>query len=140
GSVCLFFVSSRRRHTRSKRDWSSDVCSSDLTDHVIGTIVEQRGCQNCICSSFNSRGEMRWFPCSPGSNQWHGHCITNGSDHFKIETVTSTVGINRVDEDFPDTAFFSFFYPGNGIFVGAVFAAFDHYLIARWHIGIRLCV
>src|SRR5699024_11876559 len=23
--------SSRRRHTRSKRDWSSDVCSSDLT-------------------------------------------------------------------------------------------------------------
>src|SRR5438067_484727 len=25
---CYFF-SSRRRHTRSKRDWSSDVCSSD---------------------------------------------------------------------------------------------------------------
>src|SRR6267378_4513447 len=33
-SVCLlivfFFFSSRRRHTRSLRDWSSDVCSSDL--------------------------------------------------------------------------------------------------------------
>src|SRR5437868_9219791 len=28
--TCLFFFSSRRRHTRSKRDWSSDVCSSDL--------------------------------------------------------------------------------------------------------------
>src|SRR5699024_11460658 len=28
-SLCFFF-SSRRRHTRSKRDWSSDVCSSDL--------------------------------------------------------------------------------------------------------------
>src|SRR5699024_791387 len=26
----VFFSSSRRRHTRSKRDWSSDVCSSDL--------------------------------------------------------------------------------------------------------------
>src|SRR5437868_15544546 len=25
-----FFFSSRRRHTMSKRDWSSDVCSSDL--------------------------------------------------------------------------------------------------------------
>src|SRR5699024_12025079 len=25
-----FFCSSRRRHTSSKRDWSSDVCSSDL--------------------------------------------------------------------------------------------------------------
>src|SRR5699024_11826297 len=28
--VLFFFFSSRRRHTRSKRDWSSDVCSSDL--------------------------------------------------------------------------------------------------------------
>src|SRR5207249_5292753 len=27
-----FFFSSRRRHTRSKRDWSSDVCSSDLLE------------------------------------------------------------------------------------------------------------
>src|SRR2546421_7198386 len=27
---CVFFFSSRRRHTRSDRDWSSDVCSSDL--------------------------------------------------------------------------------------------------------------
>src|SRR6266513_3782653 len=29
-SKLVFFFSSRRRHTRSKRDWSSDVCSSDL--------------------------------------------------------------------------------------------------------------
>src|SRR5690606_40843559 len=28
--VSLFFFSSRRRHTRFSRDWSSDVCSSDL--------------------------------------------------------------------------------------------------------------
>src|SRR5216683_6160031 len=28
----FFFFSSRRRHTRSDRDWSSDVCSSDLDD------------------------------------------------------------------------------------------------------------
>src|SRR5438034_7131302 len=27
-----FFFSSRRRHTRSLCDWSSDVCSSDLAD------------------------------------------------------------------------------------------------------------
>src|SRR5256884_1126023 len=32
GRVVLefFFFSSRRRHTRCSRDWSSDVCSSDL--------------------------------------------------------------------------------------------------------------
>src|SRR5687768_17635864 len=29
--VFFFFFSSRRRHTRCSRDWSSDVCSSDLT-------------------------------------------------------------------------------------------------------------
>src|SRR5690606_39898759 len=29
--VYNFFFSSRRRHTRFSRDWSSDVCSSDLT-------------------------------------------------------------------------------------------------------------
>src|SRR6266536_4173820 len=29
--VLFFFFSSRRRHTRSTRDWSSDVCSSDLS-------------------------------------------------------------------------------------------------------------
>src|SRR6266508_5128897 len=33
-SVCFFF-SSRRRHTRWPRDWSSDVCSSDLRAHSI---------------------------------------------------------------------------------------------------------
>src|SRR5699024_11920512 len=34
---CVLF-SSRRRHTRSKRDWSSDVCSSDL-GMVIGLLI-----------------------------------------------------------------------------------------------------
>src|SRR5260370_17813857 len=29
-SLSFFFFSSRRRHTRFKCDWSSDVCSSDL--------------------------------------------------------------------------------------------------------------
>src|SRR5690606_41114791 len=30
GAYLSFFFSSRRRHTRFSRDWSSDVCSSDL--------------------------------------------------------------------------------------------------------------
>src|SRR5690606_3715230 len=33
--VCFFF-SSRRRHTRFSRDWSSDVCSSDLLCRIEG--------------------------------------------------------------------------------------------------------
>src|SRR5690349_24945911 len=31
----LFFFSSRRRHTSSLRDWSSDVCSSDLYERAV---------------------------------------------------------------------------------------------------------
>src|SRR5699024_11783694 len=38
--LCIFFFfSSRRRHTRSKRDWSSDVCSSDLILLTLITIA-----------------------------------------------------------------------------------------------------
>src|SRR5699024_11584160 len=33
----------RRRHTRSKRDWSSDVCSSDLVQCVTVGVQERRG-------------------------------------------------------------------------------------------------
>src|SRR2546429_2274445 len=32
--LLVFFFSSRRRHTRCSRDWSSDVCSSDLAVRV----------------------------------------------------------------------------------------------------------
>src|SRR5699024_11493973 len=54
--------SSRRRHTRSKRDWSSDVCSSDLktivTDRVFGKEVylpmndQGDGAINLLTSSY----------------------------------------------------------------------------------------
>src|SRR4030066_726647 len=49
--ICiLFFFSSRRRHTRFKCDWSSDVCSSDLLlllcrDPSLGCI----GSCLCLC-------------------------------------------------------------------------------------------
>src|SRR5207248_6920247 len=35
-----FFFSSRRRHTRSYGDWSSDVCSSDLVSETVPQPVE----------------------------------------------------------------------------------------------------
>src|SRR5207249_7059315 len=38
----LFFFSSRRRHTRSKRDWSSDVCSSDLHPQILIRLIERQ--------------------------------------------------------------------------------------------------
>src|SRR5271166_5037026 len=37
-TVTWFFFSSRRRHTRWPRDWSSDVCSSDLLTFEFTTL------------------------------------------------------------------------------------------------------
>src|SRR2546429_689767 len=52
-TTVLFFFSSRRRHTRCSRDWSSDVCSSDL---LAGT---GRGAGNgCGCGA---RRLARWL-------------------------------------------------------------------------------
>src|SRR6266511_6116863 len=42
----FFFFSSRRRHTSFSRDWSSDVCSSDLhnlNNPIVFVIIEGRG-------------------------------------------------------------------------------------------------
>src|SRR3712207_3388061 len=39
GTAYLFFFSSRRRHTRYWRDWSSDVCSSDLFTQKLKVIL-----------------------------------------------------------------------------------------------------
>src|SRR5260370_1692850 len=40
----IFFFSSRRRHTRFKCDWSSDVCSSDLSFALIRFSTSQKAC------------------------------------------------------------------------------------------------
>src|SRR3712207_8200582 len=48
--ICFFF-SSRRRHTRYWRDWSSDVCSSDL-------IEEDKGVGEIVASGFDE-GDVR---------------------------------------------------------------------------------
>src|SRR5690606_41055137 len=45
----MFFFSSRRRHTRFSRDWSSDVCSSDLG-------LADKNCTRGLISA------MAWLP------------------------------------------------------------------------------
>src|SRR5699024_12189141 len=40
GTINMHVFSSRRRHTRSKRDWSSDVCSSDLSTTPVPVVVD----------------------------------------------------------------------------------------------------
>src|SRR3712207_2028427 len=53
----FFFFSSRRRHTRYWRDWSSDVCSSDLyigTEHILlGLVRESEGVAARVLSNLD---------------------------------------------------------------------------------------
>ena len=52
--VCsvVFFFSSRRRHTRLRRDWSSDVCSSDLGG-TNPSLLEAMASNSLICARDN---------------------------------------------------------------------------------------
>src|SRR5438132_2563168 len=60
--ILLFFFSSRRRHTRSLCDWSSDVCSSDLTEGQGRTRMSTRVLQDDP-SPIGARGPG--FPSAP---------------------------------------------------------------------------
>src|SRR5216683_3572907 len=58
----VFFFSSRRRHTRSDRDWSSDVCSSDLprrAGHGLYLPVRLGRAETAVAASHGSLGEDR---------------------------------------------------------------------------------
>src|SRR2546429_5420086 len=52
--MVYFFFSSRRRHTRCSRDWSSDVCSSDLRNLLSTRRPRQRD-YGIILVYFNKR-------------------------------------------------------------------------------------
>src|SRR5699024_11257197 len=61
----LFFFSSRRRHTRSKRDWSSDVCSSDLKSLPFGSKAKITNTANgkSVTVRVNDRGPYHGNRC-----------------------------------------------------------------------------
>src|SRR3989454_11004032 len=80
----FFFFSSRRRHTRLQGDWSSDVCSSDLsstrvtsntnpaTASAISSAARERGSSSAgsLTSANSSSSESRSDRCLAGSD--HG--------------------------------------------------------------------
>src|SRR5690606_42013087 len=79
----FFFFSSRRRHTRFSRDWSSDVCSSDLVK------TRQPGKENAKVSdtiSIAAKYDPKKFAV--------GKVIAIGRSRFKIEkTQTSNESV-----------------------------------------------
>src|SRR5207249_6987631 len=71
----LFFFSSRRRHTRSKRDWSSDVCSSDLCGsdrghHSRREGIGRRSGSDDLQRCYAADRSHRRFRSTPGRNEY----------------------------------------------------------------------
>src|SRR5690606_39342571 len=56
-TLVVFFFSSRRRHTRFSRDWSSDVCSSDLRDLALAEFT--LATWESVCLTFFGHVETR---------------------------------------------------------------------------------
>src|SRR6266508_4839557 len=57
--MCLFFFSSRRRHTRWPRDWSSDVCSSDLIRRALGESSREDEAEESLTGSPDILGQAQ---------------------------------------------------------------------------------
>src|SRR5699024_11815932 len=68
----VFFLSSRIRHTRSKRDWSSDVCSSDLASIWIGYAwADEPRCHASIVATGTDREAVASAAESLAGQLWH---------------------------------------------------------------------
>src|SRR5690606_39800437 len=62
---CVFFFSSRRRHTRFSRDWSSDVCSSDLMDPRVENLIGSLRDTGFIIREPNRSGSLTFTAQDP---------------------------------------------------------------------------
>src|SRR2546429_4120851 len=81
--MLFFFFSSRRRHTRCSRDWSSDVCSSDLSsleqptsDRCRGTWVDRSSPLFVLCAVAHvpsSRNDSSWASSPPHEHSRDPH-------------------------------------------------------------------
>src|SRR5207249_9435923 len=96
-----FFFSSRRRHTRSKRDWSSDVCSSDLSRIAFQvackidsrTILDQMGAETLL-----GQGDMLYLPPGTGHPQRvHGAFVSDAEVHRVVEHLKAQGGPQYLD-------------------------------------------
>src|SRR5207302_3616016 len=79
----LFFFSSRRRHTRFSRDWSSDVCSSDLLPDSLGGRVWDR-------RYFDAGSGFRNLPL--GQKQTISNAAERGPTEAKKKTLSHRAG------------------------------------------------
>src|SRR5438034_10071063 len=93
----VFFFSSRRRHTRSLCDWSSDVCSSDLMNE---TAIMLRHFVTSSVLELMEKGMLADVPKlkSPVDDVWHNVEIRDPGKwkvHLEDGSVVSPIDIQR---------------------------------------------
>src|SRR6266702_6152219 len=99
--VTIFFFSSRRRHTRWPRDWSSDVCSSDLgsdalsTSYALAQVLARTGFDLVICGSESTDARMGVMAAMLAERL----DVPQVSLAGKVEIDGSVIRVRRVSED-----------------------------------------
>src|SRR5690606_26760422 len=87
-----FFFSSRRRHTRFSRDWSSDVCSSDLDEHVlVGGVSDDRA--RIRCDVDDARPGTQQVGAGEDGKQFHGRGQLSFDDVERPSLPVPVVGV-----------------------------------------------
>src|SRR5690606_39630590 len=86
----FFFFSSRRRHTRFSRDWSSDVCSSDLSWKKIDKCWNAESGKSML---YNSEGKITFY-----SMMSSGERMILSTPKIKAGTYNLTLDISRSEE------------------------------------------
>src|SRR5256712_6692397 len=82
--VQFFFFSSRRRHTRSDRDWSSDVCSSDLL--IEGERIKELGPAGAVAGHAPPGAkviDLSGAPVLPGRIDCPTHITADPGDYYQ---------------------------------------------------------
>src|SRR5258707_11825962 len=83
--LSFFFFSSRRRHTRYWRDWSSDVCSSDLAAAVTGKLIRKLATNETVGALAISPSQQRLIWYAWASQRFHVCDLPSGNDLFRSE-------------------------------------------------------
>src|SRR5256884_2950393 len=80
----FFFFSSRRRHTRCSRDWSSDVCSSDLTSLAV------LAAQGSVLTNKYSEGY-------PGKRYYGGNYVVDDAEDLARDRACALFGAEHAN-------------------------------------------
>src|SRR5699024_11534348 len=82
--IVSFFFNSKRRHQKSKRDWSSDLCSSDLSKQLF--IASISICSWISTTSANDiasrRNKAAWILCSLTRRTCNSNCYCKYMDSY----------------------------------------------------------